>query len=108
MELCAQEVFDFFQEVEVHLTPTTAPRLMTVEAVPGNFPQPLVMDPGRWSVSFENNQNFFLVCIVTQEQNIVPCLCYVSYLFVKMSSGRNFTVLVLSRLLWIERETDKW
>lgn len=67
--------YSFFQEVEVHLTPTTAPRLMTVEAVPGNFPQPLVMDPGRWSVSFENNQNFFLVCIVTQEQNIVSYLC---------------------------------
>ncbi|KAK4325718.1 hypothetical protein Pmani_003661 [Petrolisthes manimaculis] len=48
------------QEDEVHLTPTTSPRLMTVEAVLGNFPQPLVLDPGRWPVSFEKNQNFFL------------------------------------------------
>ncbi|MPC94070.1 Laminin subunit alpha [Portunus trituberculatus] len=33
---------------------------MTVKVVPGNFPVPLVMNPGTWSITIENNQNLFL------------------------------------------------
>ncbi|KAK7086937.1 Receptor binding, partial [Halocaridina rubra] len=52
---------DSEQEVDVHFRPTSGPKLMTVVIVPGDFPVPLVMNPGRWSISIMNNQNLFLI-----------------------------------------------
>lgn len=58
------EDIDSFQEVEVYFVPTTQPTLMTVKVVPGNFPIPLVMNPGVWSISIKNTQYLFLVSLV--------------------------------------------
>ncbi|XP_050725715.1 laminin subunit alpha-like isoform X5 [Eriocheir sinensis] len=51
---------DIEQEFEVYFVPTTQPTLMTVKNVPGNFPIPLVMNPGVWSISIKNTHNLFL------------------------------------------------
>ncbi|XP_069958976.1 laminin subunit alpha isoform X2 [Cherax quadricarinatus] len=51
---------DTEQEVDVHFAPTSRPQLMTVNAVPGDFPETLVMNPGRWSIAIKNNQNLFV------------------------------------------------
>ncbi|CAL4059747.1 unnamed protein product, partial [Meganyctiphanes norvegica] len=51
---------DIEQIVDVHLPPTDGPEMMTVTTVPGGFNLPLVLNPGRWILSFENNQNLFL------------------------------------------------
>lgn len=57
-------MIDCLQEVEVYFVPTTQPTLMTVKVVPGNFPVPLVMNPGVWSISIQNTQNLFLVSLM--------------------------------------------
>ncbi|XP_069164876.1 laminin subunit alpha isoform X2 [Procambarus clarkii] len=51
---------DTEQEFDVHFIPTNGPQLLTVKAVPGDFPLPLVMNPGQWSIAIKNNQNLFL------------------------------------------------
>ncbi|XP_064094479.1 laminin subunit alpha-like isoform X2 [Macrobrachium nipponense] len=51
---------DSQQEVDVHFRSTSEPKLMTVVTVPGDFPVPLVMNPGRWSIAIVNDKNLFL------------------------------------------------
>ncbi|XP_071537849.1 laminin subunit alpha isoform X2 [Panulirus ornatus] len=51
---------DTEQEVDVHFPPTSGPQLMTLMDVSRDFPVPLVMNPGQWSIAIENNQNLFL------------------------------------------------
>lgn len=66
---------DCLQEVEVHFEPTTEPTLLTVKVVPGNFPIPLVMNPGVWSISIKNTQNLFLVSLMALYMVFVLNLC---------------------------------
>ncbi|XP_042212496.1 laminin subunit alpha-like isoform X1 [Homarus americanus] len=51
---------DTEQEIDVHFAPTNGPQLMTVKSVLGDFPVPLVMNPGQWSVAIKNKKNLFL------------------------------------------------
>uniref|UniRef100_A0A0P4VVW3 Laminin subunit alpha n=1 Tax=Scylla olivacea TaxID=85551 RepID=A0A0P4VVW3_SCYOL len=60
INLTPENPSDVEQDAEVYFVPTSQPTLMTVKVVPGNFPVPLVMNPGTWSITIENNQNLFL------------------------------------------------
>lgn len=52
---------DIEQKFEVQFKPTTTPMFVTVAGAQGTIPSPLVMNPGRWVVSFGIKKNLLLV-----------------------------------------------
>nr|CAD7256718.1 unnamed protein product [Timema shepardi] len=48
------------QDFEVQFKPSKEPTLVTVSKPPSSIPSPLVMNPGRWSVSIKNQKSLFV------------------------------------------------
>ncbi|CAG2053236.1 unnamed protein product [Timema podura] len=48
------------QDFEVQFKPSREPTLVTVSKPPSSIPSPLVMNPGRWSVSIKNQKSLFV------------------------------------------------
>ncbi|KAG8228153.1 hypothetical protein J437_LFUL002807 [Ladona fulva] len=51
---------DIEQTFHVLFKPTKTPALVTVAGPSGSIPSPLVMNPGKWSISIKNDKSLFL------------------------------------------------
>lgn len=52
------------QEFQVQFKHSVTPAFVTVSGATGNTPSPFVMNPGRWQVEIEVNENLYLVLLV--------------------------------------------
>ena len=48
--------------MDINFPSTEKPELITIQTFLGDSPLPLVMNPGRWTVSIQTDQNLYLVC----------------------------------------------
>lgn len=50
------------QTAKVLFVPTNSPQFVTVSGAKGEIPSPIVLDPGRYSISVKTDKFLFLVC----------------------------------------------
>lgn len=62
---------DIEQKFQVQFKPTSVPTFVTVAGPHGNIPSPLVMNPGRWSVSIQSKKTLYLVSHCNHNSYIV-------------------------------------
>lgn len=54
------------QTAKVLFVPTSSPQFVTVSGAKGDIPSPIVLDPGRYSISVKTDKFLFLVCLTPQ------------------------------------------
>lgn len=60
MHLHSTFIFQIFHRAKVLFKPTTSPQFVTVSGAKGDIPSPVVLDPGRYTISIKTDKFLFL------------------------------------------------